>query len=201
VTQGIAKRAFDVGAALLGIALLSPLLVVIGIAVKLDSRGPALFRQTRVGRGGIPFDIYKFRTMVVNAEHLGGQLTTAADLRITKCGRWLRATKLDELPQLINVLKGDMSLVGPRPEVPKYVAFYTPDQRPVLALTPGITDPASIKYRNEGAILARAADPEQMYVEIIMPEKIRLNLEYAATATLRRDASVVLRTLLSIARE
>ena len=189
-----AKRLLDVAASAAGLVVLSPLLLAIAVAVKRDG-GPALFRQQRVGHRGRPFGMWKFRTMVPHAERLGPQLTAAGDPRITPLGRWLRRTKLDELPQLLNVLLGDMSLVGPRPEVPCYVARYDPDQRRVLALVPGITDPASVRYRDEGALLAGAPDPERLYVERIMPDKIRRNLAYAATATLWSDVGVVLRTL------
>jgi lipopolysaccharide/colanic/teichoic acid biosynthesis glycosyltransferase len=195
------KRLFDLALALPGLLLLSPLLLVVALLIKLDSRGPALFRQTRVGKHGRPFQILKFRTMVTDAEERGGQLTTAGDSRITRCGRVLRATKLDELPQLINVVRGEMSLVGPRPEVPRYVEMYTDAQRRVLDLTPGITDPASIRYRDESAVLAAAEDPETFYVEVVMPEKIRLNLDYAAKASLFGDLGVILRTLACILRD
>lgn len=195
------KRLFDLALALPGLLLLSPLLLVVALLIKLDSRGPALFRQTRVGKHGRPFQILKFRTMVTDAEKRGGQLTTAGDSRITRCGRVLRATKLDELPQLINVVRGEMSLVGPRPEVPRYVEMYTDAQRRVLDLTPGITDPASIRYRDESAVLAAAEDPETFYVEVVMPEKIRLNLDYAAKASLFGDLGVILRTFACILRD
>jgi lipopolysaccharide/colanic/teichoic acid biosynthesis glycosyltransferase len=193
------KRILDLALAVPGLAVLSPLLLVVALLIKLDSRGPALFRQTRVGKRGRQFQILKFRTMVVDAEQRGGQLTTAGDSRITRCGRALRKFKLDELPQLINVVKGEMSMVGPRPEVPRYVNMYTDEQRKVLDLTPGITDPASIRYRDESAILAGLANPEEVYISTIMPEKIRLNLDYAASATTFGDLRIILRTLFSIA--
>jgi lipopolysaccharide/colanic/teichoic acid biosynthesis glycosyltransferase len=185
--------------ALIGLLTLWPLLLVIGAAIKLEDGGPVFFRQERVGIGGRRFRLWKFRTMVTDAERRGGQLTVGGDPRVTAAGRWLRQFKLDELPQLLNVLRGEMSLVGPRPEVPRYVGLYTAEQRAVLRLVPGITDPASIRYRDESAELARAVDPERLYVEEIMPEKIRLNLEYAARATPWTDFLVVLSTLRHLA--
>jgi lipopolysaccharide/colanic/teichoic acid biosynthesis glycosyltransferase len=163
--------------------------------IKLDDGGAVFFRQVRVGRDGRLFRVWKFRTMIANAEQRGGPLTVGEDPRTTRIGRWLRRSKLDELPQLFNVLAGEMSLVGPRPEVPRYVALYSPDQRRVLDLVPGITDPASIVYRHESDLLARAPDPERHYIAVIMPEKIRINLAYAARATWWTDLVVVLDTL------
>ena len=164
-----AKRCIDLVGAGVGLVLLSPLLAVIAAAVMVTSGRPVLFRQQRVGRGGAPFEMLKFRSMVNGADRLGGLLTVGGDARVTRLGRLLRASKLDELPQLLNVLRGDMSLVGPRPEVPEYVALYTPAQRRVLRLLPGITDPASIRYVREEEELASAADPERMYREVVMP--------------------------------
>ena len=189
------KRACDVTGALLGLAVLWPLLLVIAAAIVVRDGKPVLFRQERVGRDGRPFRLWKFRTMTAGAEQRGRQITVGADPRITRIGRWLRAMKLDELPQLVNVLRGEMSLVGPRPEVPRYVALYTPAQRAVLALTPGITDPASLRYYDESRVLDGAEDPERLYVDQIMPEKIRVNLEYAARATAWSDLGVVFATL------
>jgi lipopolysaccharide/colanic/teichoic acid biosynthesis glycosyltransferase len=189
------KRPFDFVCATLGLLVFGPLMLAVAAWVKADSQGPVLFRQVRIGRYGRPFRIFKFRTMVTDAEKHGGQITPDDDCRITRCGKWLRKLKLDELPQLLNVLRGEMSLVGPRPEVPRYVEMYTPEQRQVLECTPGITDPASVHYRNEGQILSRSACPEETYVKEIMPEKIRLNLEYARTATLWSDTRVIVRTL------
>jgi len=190
-----AKRTFDLVAAGIGLVLLAPLLLLIAVAIRIDSPGPVFFRQERIGRGGRPFRIHKFRTMYVGAEHNGGQLTVGGDPRITRVGRVLRRYKLDELPQLIDVVQGTMSLVGPRPEVPRYVALYDEAQRKVLLLTPGITDVASIAYRNENELLSASDDPEREYIERIMPDKIRLNLEYARSATLTSDIKVILRTL------
>lgn len=194
------KRLFDLAASATGLVLLSPLLLLIAGAIKLGDRGPIVFRQTRVGRGGRPFSILKFRTMVVDAERLGAQLTVGNDARITRVGRILRRTKLDELPQLLNVLRGEMSLVGPRPEVPRYVAMYTDEQRRVLSLLPGITDPASAEFVDESSLLAGVDDPERYYVEELMPRKLRTNLEYADRATLRDDVTTILSTIGVLAR-
>lgn len=188
------KRVFDLCLAIPGLLLLAPLFLLIALLIKLDDGGPVFFRQERVGYRGRRFRIWKFRTMRVDAERQGS-LTVGDDPRITRAGRWLRKFKLDELPQLINVILGEMSLVGPRPEVPKYVALYGEAELPVLDLVPGITDPASIAFRNESEILGRALDPETMYVESIMREKIRINLEYAGKATVWTDFLVILRTL------
>ena len=193
------KRAFDLFWSLLGLALLWPLLLLLALLVRLGSRGPVIFWQTRVGYRGRPFRLWKFRTMVPNAESGGVLLSVAGDPRITRVGRWLRTLKLDELPQLINVVAGQMSLVGPRPEVPKYVARYTEEQRRVLDLVPGITDVASLRYRDEEELLAGTVDPELTYVASIMPEKIRLNLEYAARASRWSDVVVIVKTLFHLA--
>jgi lipopolysaccharide/colanic/teichoic acid biosynthesis glycosyltransferase len=196
----MASRAFDLIAATLGLVVLSPLFLVVAIAIKMGSPGPVFFRQERVGRGGVPFRMHKFRSMRPDAEKLGGPLTVGADPRITRVGAVLRKTKLDELPQLIDVVKGDMALVGPRPEVPRYVAHYTPEQRRVLDVRPGITDPASIRYRDESEVLAKAADPERTYVEEVMPHKLAINLEYQARRTLLSDIGVIFATLARIVR-
>lgn len=189
------KRLFDLVCVIPGIIVLAPLFLLIAVWIKLDSAGPVFFRQERVGLNGRLFRILKFRTMVINAEALGGQLTVGSDRRVTGAGGLLRRYKLDELPQLFNVLVGDMSLVGPRPEVPRYVALYTDELRQVLRLRPGITDPASIQFRDEAALLGTAEDPERYYIDVLMPEKIRLNMEYAKRATLWQDILTVFRTL------
>ena len=189
------KRLMDLLGAGVGLLLLWPFFLAVAIAIKLDDRGPVFFRQERVGRFGRRFRIWKFRTMVMDAEARGAQVTVGRDPRITRVGHSLRHFKLDEFPQLFNVLLGEMSLVGPRPEVPRYVAEYSPEQRVVLDLRPGITDPASIAFRDEAAVLAEKADPERAYVEEVMPEKIRINLDYAAHATVLTDFATVLRTL------
>jgi len=192
------KRLFDIVASAIGLLVLWPVFLVIAVLIKLEDGGPVFYRQERIGYKGRPFKIWKFRTMVVNADKLGKPLTVGRDPRITRVGYWLRKFKLDELPQLLNVLLGEMSLVGPRPEVPQYVALYTPEQRKVLDLVPGITDPASIKFANEAELLAEASNPEKFYIEHIMPTKIRLNMEYASHATLWSDILVILKTLVRI---
>ena len=192
----MAKRAFDLLLAGLGLVLLSPLLLAIAIAVKLDSPGPVFYRQQRVGRHGVPFRIHKFRTMAHVERDAGPQLTVGADARITRVGAVLRRHKLDELAQLIDVLQGTMSLVGPRPEVPRYVALYPPELRTkVLSVRPGITCLASIEFRNESELLARAADPEREYVQVVMPQKLALGARYADTASLGLDVRILWRTL------
>ncbi len=195
------KRLFDILFAAFGLLILSPLLLLLAIAVKLSSRGSVLFRQQRVGKDGRPFYIVKFRSMVANAEKMGISVTKDGDPRITRVGRFLRKTKSDELPQLWNVLRGDMSFVGPRPEVPRYVAHYTAEQRRVLALKPGITDLATLEFRNEEELLRAASDTEKFYLEYCVPRKIELNLAYADRANLWEDTKIILRTLFCWARE
>ena len=190
----MAKRVFDFLGAALALLLLAPLLAAVALWVKLDSPGPVFFRQQRVGRHGVLFSIHKFRTMRDGAAGL--PLTVAADARITRAGAFLRRTRLDELPQFIDVLQGTMSLVGPRPEVPRYVAHYPPDLRErALAVRPGITDPASLAFIDEAALLTRAADPEREYIEVILPRKLQLAADYAGRASLRTDVVVLWRTL------
>jgi lipopolysaccharide/colanic/teichoic acid biosynthesis glycosyltransferase len=195
-----AKRTLDVVASAALLIVLSPLLLLAALAVRFGSRGPILFVQTRVGRNFVPFGIYKFRTMVVDAETRGSQITFGHDPRITRAGRWLRKTKLDELPQLFNVLVGDMSLVGPRPEVPRYVEMFRADYAYILTVRPGLTDPASIKYRDEASLLGASADPEGEYVGRILPDKIALARDYIAGATFLGDLAILARTLLRIVR-
>lgn len=190
------KRLFDLVLAIPGLILISPLILLIAAAIKLSDGGPVFFRQVRVGRHGNPFRIWKFRTMKVNA---GGELITLhIDPRVTKVGRILRAFRLDELPQLFNIVEGSMSLVGPRPEVPKYVAHYTEAQRRVLELTPGITDPAVFMVRDYRSSHAEAHDLEQLYVKEILPLKVAASIEYAARATLLSDLVMVLRTVFGV---
>ena len=190
----VIKRLFDVVASALGLLLLSPLLIAVAAWIKLDSSGPVLFKQERVGRFGRPFLIHKFRTM--RMDNAGPQITVGADARITTAGHFLRASKLDELPQLWDVLRGAMSLVGPRPEVPRYVALYPADLREtVLSVRPGITDLASLEYRDEGVVLARAADPERAYVDEVMPAKLALSARYVREASFLGDLRVILATL------
>ncbi|REK10869.1 MAG: sugar transferase [Planctomycetota bacterium] len=195
-----AKRTFDLLASGLGLVLASPFLLAAAVAVKLDSSGPVFFKQERMGRSFRAFRIYKFRTMVADAPKRGGQITFGADPRITRVGRVLRKTKLDELPQLINVVRGDMSLVGPRPEVPRYVEMFRDDYAHVLAVRPGLTDPASVKYRDEAEQLAVAEDPEREYAERILPDKIAMARQYIAEATFWGDVGILLKTFVRIAR-
>jgi len=190
------KRCFDIAAAALGLMVLSPLLLAVALLIKLTSRGPVLFRQERVGRGFRRFWIYKFRTMVIHADRLGGPITFGADPRITTVGRFLRASKIDELPQFINVLKGEMSLVGPRPEVSRYVELFRQNYEQVLRVRPGMTDLASIRYRHEAELLGAAADPETEYVTRFLPAKIRLGREYVRRSSFGLDLLILWRTLL-----
>ena len=190
----LAKRVFDVLVAAGALLLLWPVLLAVALWVKWDSPGPVFFRQQRVGRHGVLFNIHKFRTMQEQAQGL--PLTVGQDARITRAGRVLRRSRLDELPQLIDVLQGTMSMVGPRPEVPRYVALYPADLRQrALAVRPGITDPASLAHLNESALLAAAADPEREYVEVILPAKLRHAAAYAERATLATDVQVLWQTL------
>jgi lipopolysaccharide/colanic/teichoic acid biosynthesis glycosyltransferase len=195
VTNPLAKRLYDVILAAIGLVVLSPVLLVCALLVKLSDGGPVLYRQQRVGREGRLFWIWKFRSMVAEADVLGERLTKAGDARITPVGRWLRKSKLDELPQLWNVFKGEMSFVGPRPEVPQYVAQYTAAQREVLRVKPGITDLATLTFRNEEEMLATAPDMEVFYREQCLPRKIELNLEYQARASLWQDTRIILQTV------
>ena len=190
-----AQRLLDLLIAIPGLILISPALIIVGIMVKLDSRGPVFFRQKRVGQFGHLFEILKFRTMVVDAEKRGAQLTIGRDPRITRIGHFLRSKKLDELPQLLNVIKGEMSIVGPRPEVPQYVALYTEHQRQILSLRPGLTSNASIAFHNENELLAGHTDPEQYYCTKVMPAKIGQDLDYARNATIWRDCTIIAKTL------
>ena len=197
----MAKRVFDLLVAALAMVLLAPLLVGVALWIKLDSPGPVFFRQQRVGRHGRLFAIHKFRTMVADAPARGLQLTVGDDPRITRAGVFLRRSKFDELAQLIDVLAGDMSLVGPRPELPAYLARVPPALRDaVLAVRPGITDPVSLDLADESALLARAADPEREYREVVLPAKLRAAADYARRATLASDLGVVWRTLVLLAR-
>ncbi len=193
----MAKRLFDLIVAAAALLLLAPLMAAVAVAIKLDSRGPVFFRQERVGRYGVPFRIHKFRTMrAALAGELGLQLTVGEDPRITRVGGWLRRNRVDELPQFFDVLQGTMSVVGPRPEVPRYVAHYPPAWRErALAVRPGITDPASLEYLDEAQLLARAADPEREYIQNILPRKVELAARYAESASFLSDLAVLWRTL------
>jgi len=192
--ESMVKRLFDLVISLVGIVILSPVMAIIAILIKLNSPGPIVYAGHRVGKGGKPFRLLKFRTMVVNADKIGGPSTSDDDPRVTKIGHILRRYKLDEIPQLFNVLKGEMSLVGPRPEVAAEVALYSPEERNLLNVAPGITDWASIRFHNEGEILKGSADPHRTYQEKIRPEKIRLGLEYVQEHSFFVDVKILLST-------
>jgi lipopolysaccharide/colanic/teichoic acid biosynthesis glycosyltransferase len=189
------KRLFDILVSLLGLLVLSPVFLLVAFLIKLDSRGLVFFRQERIGKGFRPFHIYKFRTMVEHAPRLGGSITVGKDPRVTKTGAVLRRTKIDELPQLINVLAGDMSLVGPRPEVRKYVELFRSEYEQILKVRPGITDLASLKYEDEAELLANSADPDQEYVTRVLPDKLRLARDYVNNSSFFFDVLLILRTL------
>ncbi|MDD7261751.1 MAG: sugar transferase [Fusobacterium mortiferum] len=191
------KRLFDIVASFCGIVILFPLIVIVSILIKLTSKGPVLFKQVRVTKNGRLFKIYKFRTMRENSEG-NKQITVGNDSRITGIGHILRKTKLDELPQLFNVLKGEMSLVGPRPEVPKYVELYTEEQREILKVSAGITDYASIYFSNESELLGEAENPEEFYIKKIMPYKIELNKKYIKEIGIVTDIKLIILTILKI---
>jgi lipopolysaccharide/colanic/teichoic acid biosynthesis glycosyltransferase len=194
----VIKRAFDVVLAAAGLLCLVPLFCLVALMIKLDSEGPVFFRHERVGRRFRSFRIYKFRTMVHEAPRMGAPITYGDDPRITWVGRFLRQTKIDELPQLINVLKGDMSVVGPRPEVRQYVERFRDDYREILTVRPGITDPASLKFRDEAALLGTAADPIDTYVRFILPEKVSLGKQYVRCATLGSDVRLIVKTVAAL---
>jgi lipopolysaccharide/colanic/teichoic acid biosynthesis glycosyltransferase len=200
ITFPIWKRTCDLLVSSLGLSLLSPFLALIAVLIKIDSRGPVFFRQERVGQGFRRFSIYKFRTMVVAAPRLGGALTIHDDPRITRLGRILRKSKIDEIPQLINVFRGEMTLVGPRPEVQRYVDLFWHDYQEILRVRPGITDLASLKYRDEAPLLA-VADPEQEYIMSILPDKIALAKEYMRHSSLSFDLLLVVKTVAKIVLE
>lgn len=192
----IVKRVFDLFFALSGIVVLLPVFVCLAVWIKLDSTGPIFFRQERIGRFGKSFWIFKMRTMCMDAEAKGRQITVGEDSRITRSGRFIRRYKLDELPQLLNIVLGDMSLVGPRPEVPRYVALYpTAVREQILSVPPGITDYASIEYKDENVILGAAADPERVYIEEVMPVKLQYYQRYVAERSLWVDFKLIVRTL------
>ncbi len=191
------KRALDILAATAGLILLSPVLGLVACCIKLTSRGPAFYRQVRIGKGGRPFQILKFRSMTMQTSNRDLKITVAGDSRVTPVGRFLRRYKVDELPQLWNVIRGDMSLVGPRPEVPVYIEGYTREQRMVLSVRPGITDTASLAYRHEEEILANQADPEQFYRTQILPDKLARNRAYLEKITLQNDIRIIVKTISS----
>ena len=193
-------RFFDFILSLVGLVVLAPIFIVLAIWIKIDSKGPVFYKQVRVGQNGIDFGLFKFRSMVVDADKKGLITVGGRDPRITRSGYFIRKYKLDELPQLINVLVGDMSLVGPRPEVRKYVDLYTDEQQKVLSVKPGITDYASIEYMDENEILGKSSDPEKTYIEEIMPEKIRYNMKYIQNKNLFEYFKIILLTVLKIVR-
>lgn len=200
--EGVLKRALDLALAGAGLAALAPLLAVLAALVKLTSPGPVLYVQERVGRGGRPFRLFKFRSMRAGADRAGALVTGGGDPRVTPVGGWLRRTKLDELPQLWNVVRGDMSLVGPRPEVPRYVAHYTSEQRRVLDVRPGITDPASLEFRDEESRLASVPldQRETFYLQEILPRKLAINRRYLDQRTLLGDLAILVRTVAALPR-
>lgn len=189
------KRIFDVVASGLGLLVLSPFFLLLAVWIKLDSAGPVFYRQVRVGRYNRNFRLFKFRSMRVGSDKKGLITVGGRDPRVTRSGYFIRKYKLDELPQLINVLLGDMSLVGPRPEVRKYVEMYTPEQLHVLDVRPGITDMASIRYRNENELLVEAEDPEAFYIKVVMPDKLKINLEYVAKHSFWFDMKLIFKTI------
>ena len=192
------KRVLDIAVSLTGLICLLPLMLWVGLLIKLDSAGPIFFKQERLGRGFRPFRILKFRTMIVDAQSKGKLITSAEDPRVTRIGRTLRKLKVDELPQLINVLKGDMSLVGPRPEVPRYVRVFQTDYEEILKVRPGITDLASLKYRNEEALLGGFDDPEEEYVKRVLPDKIKLAKDYLERSSFYFDLRLILKTVMKL---
>jgi lipopolysaccharide/colanic/teichoic acid biosynthesis glycosyltransferase len=194
----VLKRLFDIVVSAAGLLVLSPVMILIALLIKLDSRGPVFFKQERIGKDFRPFVIYKFRTMIQEAPQRGAAITVGEDPRITRAGRFLRKSKLDELAQLLNVLKGDMSLVGPRPEVPRYVEMFHRDYEEILTVRPGITDLASLKYRHEAAILAAVKDPEQEYMTRLLPEKIMLAKQYIRDASFLFDLRLIFKTLFRV---
>jgi lipopolysaccharide/colanic/teichoic acid biosynthesis glycosyltransferase len=189
------KRVFDAIISSLGLLLLGPVFLIIALMIKLDSRGPVFFKQARIGREFRPFFIYKFRTMIADSASTGGALTVGRDPRITRAGDFLRATKIDEIPQLINILKGDMSFVGPRPEVPEFVELFRSDYEEILRVRPGLTDLASLKYRNEAMTLAQTENPHEDYLKRVLPDKIRLAKEYIRRSSLLFDLGLIFRTV------
>lgn len=192
------KRLMDMFFSALGLLFFAPLMLLTAVSIKLDSRGPVFFRQDRVGLGGRHFLIYKFRTMFEDSESRGLQITGDKDERITRLGRYLRKYKIDEVPQLINVLKGDMSIVGPRPQVPKYVELFREEYEKILAVRPGITSYASLEYSNENEILGRSDDPERLYIDDILPRKLELNMRYIEEMSFMTDMRIIIRTIVKV---
>ncbi len=198
VLDAMLKRAFDILFSLFVLSLTAPLWVIIAIAIKLDSKGPVIFAQERIGRYGRPFRMYKFRTMVVDAPRLGPNLTRRDDPRITRVGRFLRKWKLDELPQFVNVLKGEMSVIGPRPDYPEFYRLYTPEQKRVFSIRPGMASPAFIAYRDEEEVLAQVSDPLDYYIHHILPDKLRRDLEYVDNFSFWYDMKILLRAFKAV---
>jgi lipopolysaccharide/colanic/teichoic acid biosynthesis glycosyltransferase len=194
----ISKRLFDIFFSIVGLIILLPLFLIIALVIVIESRGGVFYLQNRVGKNGIDFKLYKFRTMFINSDKAGLITVGMRDSRITRVGYQLRKYKFDELPQLLNVLQGSMSFVGPRPEVRKYVELYNDDQLNVLKVKPGITDYASIEYSNENELLGNASDPDQLYVEVIMPAKLSLNLKYINEISIATDVKLILQTIKKI---
>ena len=200
MTLAMVKRLFDIIFSFAGLLVLSPLFVVVALLIKLDSKGPVFFRHKRIGKDFRPFGVFKFRTMVAGSDQRGPNVTVGWDERITKIGRLLRKTKVDELPQLLNVLKGEMSLVGPRPEVKEYVELYEAEYRRLLTIRPGITDPASIQYSAEESVLASSPNWEEDYRKRILPDKIRLSLQYVDNHSVITDVYLILKTVAKTSR-
>ena len=194
----LTKRLFDVLFSLIGLAVLSPLFAIVALLIKLDSAGPVFYRGVRAGKGGKPFRIFKFRTMVINADKIGGPSTSADDPRLTRMGKIIRRYKIDEFPQMINILKGEMSFVGPRPEVLEEVRLYSDEEKLLLTVPPGMVDYATTRFHNEEEILRGAADPHQVYREKIRPEKIRLGLEYVRTRSFWGDIKILLQFIATL---
>jgi lipopolysaccharide/colanic/teichoic acid biosynthesis glycosyltransferase len=195
------KRVFDLVLAFLGLAVLLPAFILVAVLIKLDSPGPVFFKQKRIGKGFQPFFIYKFRTMAHDAPDKGGGITIGADPRITRFGQILRKSKIDELPQLVNILWGEMSLVGPRPELPQYVELFRQDYEEILHVLPGMTDLSSLKYRDEAEILQHAKNPEEEYVTHVLPDKLRLAKEYQLRSSLLFDLTLIFKTLSALLKE
>jgi lipopolysaccharide/colanic/teichoic acid biosynthesis glycosyltransferase len=194
----VIKRSFDVAVAAIGLIVLAPLMLILAVLIKCDSQGPVFFKQRRIGKNFQTFLIYKFRTMKENAEFSGPVITIGDDPRITRIGRFVRKAKLDELPQLINVLKGEMSFVGPRPELPRFVELFRREYTEILTVRPGITDLASLKYRDEAALLDRAQNPEEEYLTRVLPDKIRLARDYLQRASFFFDLGLIFKTIMKL---
>ena len=194
----IFKRIFDLIFSIFFALISSPLMLIVAVIIKLDSPGKIIFKQKRVTEGGRVFEIFKFRTMVENAEKLGAQVTTGEDLRITKCGKWLRKLRIDEFPQIFNIIKGDLSFVGPRPEVVRYVKEYTPEMLATLLIPAGVTSIASILYKDEAKLLENAKNPDEVYIQEILPEKMKYNLEYIKKFGIIYDFKVIIKTVIAV---